>query len=162
MAVWQYQFHIVPASVHDVDPRKQLISRDGLFDAEALWLERNPEQDLFEEIGAWLPKTKSWSDEVIIFGKVESHCLEVVIENGNILDAGFRLDFSQDYDDMLRRMIEFVIRNGLAIISQQWKILELNLLSIKAVIERSAVHGVYHRLLRGEDPFSDPLQDEAY
>ena len=73
MALWQYQFTIIPNHYILKD-----ISNEE-FEYE-LWEYANMHKEDFMQVNSFLPKTKSWSEYLDIYGNIDSNCLEVIIK----------------------------------------------------------------------------------
>ena len=154
MAIWQYNFTVVPKSTFargDVS-LKDYLDEDGFLDDESYWLIEPIKTDFFDEIGQILRKKTSWSTDIILFGNQESNRFEVYKnENDIVISVSFRVDYTSEYEDILRAIISFVEMHDLAILDEKMKLLDNNFVAIKSHIENSEQCIVYEKLSNKKD-----------
>jgi len=101
MALWQYQFTIIP---------NQYILKDisnEEFEYE-LWEHANIHKEDFMQVNSFLPKTKSWSEYLDIYGNTDSNCLEVFFDREErVTSVSLRIDFRSDYNKILYQLLSF-------------------------------------------------------
>lgn len=147
MAIWQYNFHIIPKAVI-LSKIDHLDKKDDLFDDEPFW-ESNPMNiNIFKEIEEILPKSDSWSNRLILYGSLESNCLEVYFLDEAVISVSFRIDFRSDYEELLDRMLEFFFLKELLMVGENLKILFYDKLEIINLISNSPQFFRYQQLLK--------------
>ena len=121
---------------------------DGLmlFDDEKYWPNANLPCNIFSEVEAILPKGKSWSENLIVYGDIESTSLEVLCKNGIVLSVGLRIDFTTDYEPVLRMLIEYFINQQLILLDQELHPVALNFETVRHIIESSTQVSTYRKL----------------
>ncbi|MCI5090544.1 hypothetical protein [Phaeodactylibacter sp.] len=146
MAIWQYTFLVVPQ--HSVSSKsfEPQYDEDGLFEDNVFWSSISASTSLFEDFEKILPKGKSWSKDLLIFGNEESNCLEVYRENDQVASVSLRVDYSCDYEVFLREVIEFFHSKKLAVIDENHQFLEVSYPSIKNAIDESPLNKRYRAL----------------
>lgn len=145
MALWQYHCHVVPNVDLLSERLKVLKNEDDLFEDDILWNEYLAPKSLFNPIDNLLKRSQSWSKNIDLYGHQQHTCIEVFGVK-NIESVSFRIDFTGDYANLLREVIEFCIYKGLAILDDQCSILPMNALSIKLLIESSDQYRKLYRL----------------
>lgn len=146
MALWQYMFHVIPKESLNMLPNI-LDDRDEYgVDDSILWKPLLINKDYFNEISRFLPISKSWSSEIILFGDQESNCFEVSFEDEYIVSVDYRIDFRTDYDYLLSELIDFFIFNGLVILNENWEPILLNIEAIKHILKNSIQFKKYNIL----------------
>lgn len=138
MALWQYTFHVLPNKSLELHSLGLSFKReeDG-FDDAAIWRVQKIKPDFFKDIDYILPQGKSWSKNIDLYGDQESNCFEVLFEKNIVVSVSFRINFIDNYNDVLNALIEFCIYKGLIIIDEELKVVPLNFETIKSIIEYS-------------------------
>jgi len=148
MALWQYTFHVLPReSLQFHSPDFVFSKNNEEFDDSPFWKAQQVKDGFFEDISLTLPKETSWSKAINLYGNQESNCIEVLSENNLILSVSFRIDFTSDYEGILNTLIDFFIVKGLLMIDEELKIIPLNILAIKIIIENSPQYKKYKQFL---------------
>lgn len=143
MALWQYHCHIVPNVDLLSERLKDLKSEDDLLEDNILWNEYQAPKSLFDPLCDLLGKSQSWSKDIDLYGYQEHDCVKVLTEREEVVSVSLRIDFTRDYTSLLEQVIEFCIYKGLAILDDKCRILPMNALRIKSLIETSEQ---YHKL----------------
>ena len=152
MALWQYNFQILPADgAFKLYPGLSLPydENEDMFDEEPYWRSHIVSPELFEPIGKFLKKGKSWSDDILIFGQEDKSCLEIYHSNGVVFSVSFRLQFNQEYSQLLEAMIEFCSKNNMYLIDQELTVLPYDIKLIVELIENSPQLKKYQELSEG-------------
>ena len=142
MALWQYQFTIIP---------NQYILKDisnEEFEYE-LWEHANIHKEDFMQVNSFLPKTKSWSEYLDIYGNTDSNCLEVFFDREErVTSVSLRIDFRSDYNKILYQYYLFfkVKRLILYWIRKLQPIKTINNESLEVIIKQSVQYKKYNRL----------------
>ena len=95
MALWQYHFHLFPVA--------------GKTFSSTILDSRNS-TDIFSKE---LPRGKSWSKHICIFGREDATCVEVLVNNGAIEEISVRLDLRSITEKQLLCIAEFAAANQL-------------------------------------------------
>lgn len=148
MALWQYTFQVLPKeSIEVLSPYHYLKKGESGFDDEPYWKLNPVNKIVFHSIQEILPKNKSWSNEIELYGNLESNCFEVLFDNkGEVLSASFRIDFRSSYEKILSQIIEFCILNGLVILNEDLSVVPLNAEQVQNIIEDSPQVRRYNEL----------------
>lgn len=149
MALWQYTFRVLPkGNIGDTEGYSSKNMEDG-FDDEFYWTQFTFHRRHFYEIESILRKTNSWSGEIDLYGNQESNCLEVVFDaNFTVLSASFRVDFTTNYERLLRHMIDFFLLKGFIILDERLGVIALNYEQVRYVITNSPQASRYYELLK--------------
>lgn len=153
MAIWQYTFQVLTKdSFNSIG--SPMVTEGSWFDEEPYWQHKSIERYLFSNLESILGKGKSWSDKIDVYGDLESNCFEVLFDDqcSTVLSASFRINFISDYEDILRRIIEFCLLNGLVILDENLHIVPLNVETVKSIIENATQVRKYNKLLNSKSP----------
>lgn len=154
MAIWQYNFTLIPkeALKKGTSHLEKHLDEEGFLDDESCWLIEPLKVNFFNKIEILLPRNKSWSDDIILFGNQDSNRFEVYKNiNDNVISVSFRIDYTSEYEEILRGIINFVQLNNLIILDEKMKLLDNNFISIKHHIENSEQRFVYDKLSNKKD-----------
>jgi hypothetical protein len=146
MAIWQYSFTIIPKDSILNDSVNPIYNDDGLFEDDIYWIKRAILLGFFDGMEKIIPYGESWSKDLLVFGDLESNCMEVYSEKGYVISASFRIDFRNNYESFLRRMLEYIESKGLIILDEKKNKLSTNFLLIKKTIEDSPQFAKYTQL----------------
>lgn len=149
MAIWQYTFHVLPnESIKSLLPLKHTSIREDLFDDESYWELYPSTKEKFILIHKFLPKNKSWCNEIDLYGAQDSNCFEVLSnDEGSIISASFRIDFRSNYENILRQIIEFCNINGLALLDEKLNFAPSDFAYLADIIENSPQAKRYFELM---------------
>ncbi|THF48480.1 MULTISPECIES: hypothetical protein [Flavobacterium] len=155
MAIWQYTFQVLPKeSVNTLAEDFSFNYTDEGFDDELFWENYPLKKGFFNKINSILEKTKSWSNDIDLYGNQESNCFEVLSDNeGNVLSVSFRLDFTSNYESILRHILEFCSLNGLVILDEGLNIVPLNHGQVLSVIRNSQQMKRYKELSEEDENY---------
>lgn len=139
MATWQYGFKVVP--------RRQLLMKDGkaplaLTDAEReslpTWDLGTLREPLYTLIESRLPRCKSWSESIEIWGEDDKTCIELFKEKDGTVELSVRLDLrhlEREIIDMLQKVTSLL---GALVIGEDGKIFTLNHEELKQQLQTSS------------------------
>lgn len=150
MALWQITFHFLPREAWRKLPAKAG-THISEFDDSIYWLNIGMSQASFVSIEALLPKSKSWSANIELWGHQQSNLLEVFFEEGVISSVSFRIDFTTDYEPAVRGLIEFAMLNGLVILDVWLEEMPFSFDSFRSYIETSDQFMLYNRMIKEKD-----------
>ncbi|MGN6492805.1 MAG: hypothetical protein ACTHLE_12475 [Agriterribacter sp.] len=127
---------IVPKEDIDAIGSDNSIAKDKYFSYN-FWQGGYKAADYQKKLSDILSLGKSWSSDIILFGREDSNNVEIVNEEGVIVEMSFRFDFGLNDTNVLEKVIEFCIYNGLALIAEDFSIMPLNLEGIMFRIKSS-------------------------
>lgn len=153
MAIWQYNFIVIPKTIFDgKSGLETYIDKEGFLDDDVCWLKEPINIDFFNQIEQFLPRNKSWSNDIVLFGDQDSNRFEVYKNKDDIvISVSFRIDYTSEYEDILRSVINFIEMNNLAILDEKLNLLSNNYLTIKSQIENSDQQTIYRKLSDKKD-----------
>ncbi len=150
MALWQYTFYVLPKEgVQELSSDFHFVKDNDGFDDALYWIGQHLHKSFFNDITNILPKSISWSRNIDLYGNQESNCVEVLFKTNWIVSVSMRIDFTSNYENILRQLIEFFILNGLIIIDEELNLLPNNLLAIKEKINASSQYEKYKKFIDG-------------
>lgn len=136
MAIWQYSFIIVPNVELNTVERFDFIPKEKYYSYD-FWRNQTKVHDYEIELNNIFRKGVSWSSNITLFGKEDSNNVEIVSKDNTVVEMSFRYDFNRNDITVLERMIEFCIHNGLALITNDFNVVFLNLETITEAIKSS-------------------------
>ena len=135
MALWQISFFIIPKD--GLDSHASLSkNEDGLFDDSTYW-RGNIDPSVFDSLTDFLSLGKSWSENIIQYGSLDSNVFEVGVRANKVGAVSFRIDFRSDYESVLREIIEICQKNKFLILTSDLELMHLNYEGINAYILES-------------------------
>ena len=149
MALWQYTFQVLPGESFSVlKDNKPFSFEDDLFDDELYWKFTPINKNHFDEIGRILNKNKSWSEKVDLYGNLETNCLELFYntQTHEVESVSFRIDFTSDFEMILKELVEFFILQGFIILDESFQLVPLNYEIVRSVIGNSQQLKIYSEL----------------
>lgn len=149
MAIWQYSFLVVPKSFRVAGDRHscKALDSDGLFDDESLWRKEDINISFFSPVDEILPMSSSWSNSIHLYGDQDSNRFEVYSdENGKIISVSFRVDYTSNFQSILRQVLDFVRIKDLVLLDEDLNVQESNFESIVRLIENSNSYKRFHEL----------------
>lgn len=147
MALWQYSFFVLPKSAQQHQFHVENIDEGfSLFDDADYWQALQISCNEFSGIQGFLPRGRTWSEKLTVFGHLESTCLQVFCEDNVVLSVTLRIDFTSQYEPILRQLIVYFIRHEFILLDEELKFVPLNFETIKQRIESSGQVSTYKRL----------------
>lgn len=126
MAIWQYKLFVLPEEeVSSYFSSETSITDEALNEIE-WWKYRQSEIICFDSIKELLSPKKSWSNSIILFGDVDSSCLEVLIESEKIVEVSIRIDLRANYRNIIVGICEFCQQNSLMLLNYRLELLAPN------------------------------------
>ena len=105
MAIWQVCFRLICIGNYNDDLLQKCVLKE-----ESISM-------LSEE----LPCEKSWSDDIRLFGKTDSTCVEIFYDNEAIDDILVRIDIRQVCEKQILTILRFATANKLQILCNEEK-----------------------------------------
>lgn len=93
MAVWQVCFNVI-------EKNKNIIDEDIFY-----W-DKEP-VNVYDI--SFLKKTESWSNDIIQYGDLQETCVELLKENGRVIEISVRLDLRSLTQDQINDIIKYII-----------------------------------------------------
>lgn len=147
MALWQNTFYVLPKQkALEISPALIFAKSEDGFDDSVFWIGGKFKTDFFYPINNFLPQLKSSYKGSIAFGDFTSNCFEIFHENGYVVSVSFRIDYRSHYENILDKILEFLLIHGFIIIDENLEVMPLNLDSIKEKIEGSPQYAKYKKL----------------
>jgi len=135
MALWQYVFSLIPQNQKN---DKSFFDNEGNFDPGLFWIERKEKVEIFDEVEIVIPLSKSWCENIIQFGDLESNCMEIYTgDHGYIESASFRIDFRTDYMNIVKRIIRICKSREILILDELFNIIPFDIDEFYRIIENS-------------------------
>lgn len=107
MAIWQYQLFLLPKEeIKSYFKNDLFISEDDLNEID--WWKYSELKPMdFSVFSKILPQSKSWSDDITIYGNVDSDCIEVIVENNKIKEVSIRIDLRYSNKQLIADLCKF-------------------------------------------------------
>ena len=142
MALWQYTFTIIP---------QQYILKDisnEEFEDQLFWEYANIHKGDFMQVNSFLPKTKSWSEYLDIYGNIDSNCLEVFFDRKNrVTSVSLRIDFRSDYNKILYQLLSILGQKDYTLLDEKLQPVSLiNNKCLEVIIKQSTQYEKYNKL----------------
>jgi hypothetical protein len=150
MAIWQTTFHLLPKEAWKKQPAK-IGTHISEFDDSVYWIGSGFDHSSFFAIEAFLPKSISWSASIELWGHQQSNLLEVFFEEGAISSVSFRIDYTTDYERIMRGFIEFAVLNGLVILNGWLEEMPYLFESFRSYIEDTDQYKLYHEMIEDKN-----------
>jgi len=131
MAIWQFEIFMVPKEeVHSYFGGTDTISNEA-FNEIKWWKYYQPDIEDFDTFQHIIPKGKSWSNDIMLFGDESSNCIEIVVDQSKIDEVSIRIDLRTDYKPLIKLLCDFAQRHKCLFISGSLEVIspDLNELS---------------------------------
>lgn len=151
MALWQITFIMLPKEAWKMNPPPQG-THISEFDETGYWARWDHGLDSFFIVERLLPKRKSWAAYIELYGHQDSNLMEVTMENGGIESVSFRIDYTTDYEPIVRCLIEFALMNSLVILDVWLEEMPFLFESFRSYIEDTDQYKLYHKMIEDKHP----------
>ncbi|MGE0567640.1 MAG: hypothetical protein AB7O73_06800 [Bacteroidia bacterium] len=150
MAIWQYTFYVLPKeAVTDITPSLVFLKDDDGFDDSPYWKYVAVEPSFFEPVKEFLPLGNSWSKDLILYGDVDSNCLEVFLEESKLVESvSIRIDFRSNYEALLDKLLLFLMKNNMMVLGEDLNPVKLNEYDFNMKIKGSEQYSKYSMIAR--------------
>jgi hypothetical protein len=136
MAIWQHQMHLLPREeVVSYLEKSTSMSYEALNEIDWWKYGRFILMD-FEPFESILPRNKSWSDNLALFGEDDSTCIEILFMESKVSEISIRIDLRKDNDFFLEKLCEFAKVNNCVFLDENLFIINSDIFSIKQSISR--------------------------
>lgn len=136
MALWQYTFIVIPKKNVVIQNSSTKLNEEYYYKTD-FW-RHGYEKDCFEELDKILPKAKSWSKNIIIFGKEDSNVLKLILDDKKVTEVILRIDFRTHYAHLLNEILIFCLSHGFILLDEDLNIMPFDSSTIVHVIENSS------------------------
>lgn len=106
MATWQFIVQLLPRQWMEIHPDiGDLSEDDGELNLSTAWVKFPPKHDLHQLFSKFLPRTKSWHENLQIWGNTESTDIQVWYEKDQLSDIQIRLDLRPNPVESIKMLI---------------------------------------------------------
>ena len=106
MAAWQFVLQLLPRQWMKIHPDiGDLSEDDGEPDFSQAWAKFPPKRDLHQLFSEFLPKAKSWHENLHIWGDTESTDIQAWYEKDQLAEIQIRLDLRHNPVDSIQMVI---------------------------------------------------------
>ena len=106
MATWQFTINLIPNewAIKHNNNFAPLYNEDG-YDTDMTWINHQPTTNFKELFTAILPQSKSWSKNMLCWGKEDEHDIQVLYQDNKVEGIGLRLDLNQNLKEILTSFV---------------------------------------------------------
>ncbi len=157
MAIWQFHLNLIPRDVliEACGEIPSTLSED-LLENLPHWDNSNFKDREAQILKKYLTQKKSWSESIELWGTEESHCVELIYDEGKVAEVSIRLDL-RSFD---KRLVTLVRELGTLYdavgINEYSEVFQLEKSNLKAEIEKSKAF----RFLKDPRLFLDQLSNK--
>ncbi len=131
MSIRQNSYFIVPKQGDKYtlfsDLNLKSFLEDNFFEDDLLWDGLDVKiENLDKSLSQKFTKADSWSNELNIYGNLETNCLKIIHENSTVVSITVRIDFTRDYSFFLQDIISFCATNDFVIVDSELNVLPLD------------------------------------
>lgn len=125
MALWQYDIHLLPMSevVCKFGRLPERVDRK-VFDGQDWWLQYQPLDQLLSRLSGCLAERPSWTPDIRTWGTEEGNRVDVVLEQGRLVDVFVRFDLRDVRLDFLDHITSIAKDLGLVVLTPDMRIVE--------------------------------------
>lgn len=124
MALWQISFFIISKDGLDIHASLNK-NEDGLFDDSTYW-HGNIDPSVFDSLADFLSLGKSWSENIVQYGSLDSNVFEVGVSANKVGAVSFRIGFRSGYESVLKEIVEICLKNNFLILTSDLELMHLN------------------------------------
>lgn len=118
MAIWQYDFSAVPrhaiAAVCGAVPAVLTLEQINKIET---WKSSQPHKHFEADFNKWRPKLKSWAPDLQVWGDEESNRIDVVSQNGRVVEVEFRVELRAISNHFLEVLTNFARKSNCVLVS---------------------------------------------
>ena len=107
MAIWQFSVVLIPASWAEENSyiTSLLYDEEG-FDTECTWQNIQPEPSFRDVLSEVLPASESWHNDLLTWGEIKGHDIQVWHAEGVIEGIHIRLDLNQKLNEIIVKVVK--------------------------------------------------------
>lgn len=139
MAAWQFSIVLIPktwAVKNGFDPFP-FYGEYG-YDTEIAWNENQPQADFIDVLSTLLPSAKSWHKDLLCWGNVKGHDIQVWYEHKKVDDIKIRIDVNQEPSKFIVKLVKIANELECVLFYPELKsISEANEFAVKVALQRS-------------------------
>jgi hypothetical protein len=144
MAIWQYTVELIPKRALPDLGAFGFITLDD-YDNLDYWKNFDLQLEYFDLLTSGLKRSKSWSDEIVLFGDNDSTCIQIFLDLDKISGIDVQIDIRTNYSSILNAVIEFCQMKDFVILDNL-ELLNLNETTLTQHIKKSAQLDSYNKL----------------
>ena len=133
MATWQFTIEFIPRdwAEDNMSNVQELYDSDG-YNTQVAWKKSQPVIDFIAILSEILPLSESWHKDLLTWGDVKSHDIQVWHENQMVESITLRLDLQQNFNSLLINIVKAAIKlNCMFFIPEKKSIIEPNEFELK-------------------------------
>jgi len=150
MALWQVAFILLPKG--NLENNKSLAK----IDTKTLWEGYTIDKNSIADLEKVLRRTKSWSEDIIQLGRIDSNVIEIFYEGTEIGEVNCRLDLKDLSNIIFETIIRFIRTNDLSIIANEKIYYTPEKKSILEIIKQSDAY----KFVKDPDKFIDEIRSQ--
>jgi len=138
MAIWQFDFIVVPKE-NIIIKFKSYPEKINLDDIDDIgnWNHHNLIESTLKELAIVLKPTKSWSDEIKQFGRIDESCVKLLYDKNILEEISVRLDLRNLTYEILKPIINFIKENNALIITDDGNLINAEINELINQIKKS-------------------------
>jgi hypothetical protein len=118
MAVWQYDFAVVPRDeIAAINGGIPVALTSEQFEKVESWKDSQPAPYFEREFSEWRPEMKSWAPTIRMWGEEDSNRIDVFYENNKIACIEFRVELRSINNRFIELLASFARENNCLIVS---------------------------------------------
>ena len=99
MAIWQCDFQLVPSGMAEN------------LELEDCWAKYSINKNSLKKLGEVLPDTKSWSEDIIQYGRNDDTCVQLFCEKSIVVEIRIRISFRDIDTEKIKAICDFAKHN---------------------------------------------------
>ncbi|MBL6990993.1 MAG: hypothetical protein ISR65_14505 [Bacteriovoracaceae bacterium] len=157
MAAWQFSIKLV--SRKELSEKFKAIPNimdNNSYDELKGWGRNYPHKEIYDILSKELPKNKSWSTDIQLWGKEDTHCFELLYEKGDLEEISARIDLRNFNDNLIHLISRLSSLLDAIAICESGKIIEA---SYKDIMKEISVSNA-NKFLNNPIKYLDDLEDK--
>jgi hypothetical protein len=153
MALWQTNMTLVPSSLllqHGV--RLGATITDADLELET-WDKSYPPESVIERLAERLPKGKSWSENLAVWGDLDGSCVTILREGGVCVEVNARFDLRTVSREIAAAVLDFARELGCWFVTEDRRVIAAEFSDLSAAIRTSKAY----TFLENPNAFLDEL-----
>src|SRR5262245_18011256 len=137
MATWQFDIHLIPRckliALYDLVPATL---EEEIVETVNSWRGFLP-QDYGESLARLISPSRSWSNDIQMWGEQDGNRIEVLFEAGQPEEVSIRIDARQSREQFLRELVEFACQIDALLLTENFELIEPTLEGLRTSLESS-------------------------